>query len=78
MTTILLVGGALGLIYYGTGSLRLPILLHAAYDAVATLTPLVPQPVSPLWPTAFQLAGLAALAVWATRTPRPCGGARHL
>ena len=65
--TVLLVGGVLGILYYGTGYLRIPIMVHAAYDALASLSPLVPQPLPPIWATAFQLAALATLARWLRR-----------
>lgn len=62
--TIVLVGTALGLLYAGTGSLKLPMLVHFAYDAVIVLRPFVPPLVSPqLWAAINALAGIVTLVL---------------
>jgi membrane protease YdiL (CAAX protease family) len=72
VTTILLVGAALGLVYHRTGSLRLPIAMHTAYDMLLAARPLVPGAVPPVSGTLLQLAGLALLVLWIRRTrPSP-------
>ena len=65
--TVFLVGSVLGILYRGTGSLRVPIVVHAAYEALASVSPLVSDPLPRVWATAFQLAALTALVLWLRR-----------
>ncbi|MBM3217412.1 MAG: CPBP family intramembrane metalloprotease [Candidatus Rokubacteria bacterium] len=77
VATILLVGGALGLVYSRTGSLGLPMAIHGAYDSVLAVQRIAPRVVSPRFATILQLAALGVLVLWARRTTGS-GDARHL
>lgn len=68
IATILLVGSAFGILYHATGSLVLVMAIHGAYDAVAALTPLMPQPLPLGWGTALQAAAVVVLVLWVRRT----------
>lgn len=54
----------LGLIYAGTGSMRLVVLIHTAYDAIWPLTPLWPGPLPVGWGAGLLLASLALAWLW--------------
>ncbi|MES2298634.1 MAG: CPBP family intramembrane glutamic endopeptidase [Pseudomonadota bacterium] len=57
----------LGLVYIRTGSLLVPIAMHAGYDAAWSFGPLVSNPLDDWWRLPFQLSGLALVAIWAKK-----------
>jgi membrane protease YdiL (CAAX protease family) len=64
----LLVGGAMGLIYAGTGSLWLTIAAHSIYDALWSFTPILTPPLAKGWGMGLEALAFAFLAFWAWRT----------
>ena len=64
VATILLVGGALGLVYSRTGSLGLPMAIHGAYDSVLAVQLIAPRVVPPRFATILQLVALGLLVLW--------------
>ena len=63
-----LVGGAMGLIYVGTGSLWLTIVAHSIYDALWSFTPILATPLGKGWGMGLEAVAFALLAVWAWKT----------
>lgn len=59
----LAMGCVLGLIYYATGTLFAPIALHASYDAMWSVGPII-QPTSDLYRIPFDLLGAALILAW--------------
>jgi len=57
-------GCVFGLIYGKNGSLMIPIVLHAAYDAAWSLGPLITTPLGDGWRIPFFLSGLGLVAAW--------------
>jgi membrane protease YdiL (CAAX protease family) len=67
ITEIFAFGCLMGLIYRTTGRLLIPISLHAVYDALWSLGPLVTPPPSDYYRIPFQLVALYLVLIW-TRT----------
>ena len=59
------VGTALGLLYWGTGSLWAAVAVHSVYDALWCFTPFTASPAPWGWGTGLQIAATLALAGWA-------------
>jgi len=64
----LLVGGAMGLIYAGTGSLWLTIAAHSIYDALWSFTPILAPPLAKGWGMGLEALTFVLLALWAWKT----------
>jgi membrane protease YdiL (CAAX protease family) len=61
-----LAGGALGVMYRGSGSLWLVIGVHSLYDALSALSPIFGAPLLGLpWAVGFELGALLMLVIWA-------------
>lgn len=66
-SAIFLIGLMLSLIYARSGSIVVVIVIHAAYDAIASFTPLVPQPLN-RW---YGLTMLVVSLIFVYRWSRP-------
>ena len=57
----------LGIIYFRSGSIAAVIVLHAAYDAIFSFTPLISSPLNENWGFAPLLSAVALVIYWAYR-----------
>lgn len=71
-----LVGGVMGLVYYGTGSLWLAVAAHSIYDALWSFTPILVPPLAKGWGMGLEALAFLLLVLWArkTRSARSAAG----
>ena len=62
---IFLASVIIGFIYLRSGSIAVVIVLHAAYDAIYSFTPLLTPPFNPNWGFVPMLAAVALVYAWA-------------